>query len=174
MSSIIEEIQTFTTFTFSERLSICLLLDFAKPEARCNTELLNYWRERSDAPASAWTDGILLAAWDRLAQTSRIKEILISKAWGSDYEFHSEALRTAVLIISNGYLRRFEPFYFLFIRLFGVAAHDYIPSIYAAAMLHHDTKSRNNEDEEVLAAMRYRDSGWEAQAPTLHPEWTDL
>ena len=173
MSSISEEMQTFTTFTFSERRSICLLLDFAKPEARFNIKFFHYWSARGDAPANAWTDGILLAARDRLAHTSRIKAILVSKAWGSDYEFHSEALRTAVLITSNGYLRRFEPFYFLFMRLFGVAAHDYIPSIYAAAMLHHDTKSRNNEDEEVLAAMRYRDSGWEAQAPMFYPEWTD-
>ena len=174
MSSIIEETQTFKTFTFSERRSICLLLDFAKPEARHDIEFYNYWCKRSEHPISPWDSGILIAAWNQLAHTSRIKKILISKAWGSDYEFHSEALRTAVLIISNGYLRRFEPFYFLFIRLFGVAAHDYIPAIYAAAMLHHDTKSRNNEGEEVLAAMRYRDSGWEAQAPIFHPERTDL
>ena len=59
----IEEMQTFMTFSFFERRSICLLLDFAKPKSPFTTEFLSYWRERSDDAHSLWSEAILIATW---------------------------------------------------------------------------------------------------------------
>ena len=174
MSSMIQEMQTFMKFSHPERRSICLLLDFAKPELGFDLDIFQYWLERSDSPALHWPQGALAAAHERLAHSSRIKDILLSKGWESDYQFYAEALRSAVFIISNGYLRRFEPFQFLLTRLFGVEAHPHIPSLYAAAILHSSTSGSNDDAVDLLTAMEHKHAGPRGEAPAFFPSWTDL
>ena len=174
MPPMIQEMQTFMKFSQPERRSICLLLDFAKPKREFDMEMFRYWLGRSDSASFFRNHEALSAAQDRLAQTSRIKDLLLSKSRGGDFEFYSEALRTAVFIISNGYLRRFEPFQFLLLRLFGAEAQPHIPSLYAAALLHASTKECNNDGVDALTAVEHKHAALQGQAPAFFPSWTDL
>jgi hypothetical protein len=149
-----EERAEYEALPSREQLAIWFLLDCAASRPDFEPVRFAYWMAKWKT--HPLLQGVTLAAYDALSGAGSLALKCGTDVWGEAEEFFGEAAKIGSFVIRNGYIRSFEAFDFLFVRLFGGKVRSLTPSLFAASLLHPDVLMKDGDDEQLWAALMAR------------------